>query len=143
MNENHEQIFLETPNYFRTNRFLKILRFLNLLEPDRNVLSLSKILVWLNIIFLIYVGIFQIQNILAVAGMSVSMLATLLNYAYRRYDQRIGGWGGGMHPGAWGGSQSAPQWQNSRQNPGTNPQIATDANGIPRRPLPGYPPPGA
>lgn len=75
----------EQPLYWKNNFFLKLLRFFNLLEPGRPVLSLSKLLVWVNIVIMIFVMIFQTEQIVAVIGASVAASASMLNYAYRRF----------------------------------------------------------
>lgn len=71
--------------YWKNNFVFKYMRFFNLLEPGRNVLSLSKILVWANIATLVYVMIQHPDQIVAVIGASASAAATMLNYAYRRH----------------------------------------------------------
>jgi hypothetical protein len=71
--------------YWKNNFVFKLLRFLNLLEPGRTVLSLSKLLVWINIVVVAYVMVYHPDQIVAVIGASVSAAATMLNYAWRRY----------------------------------------------------------
>lgn len=72
-------------NYYKTNGFLKFLRFLNLLEPDVNILSISKILMWLMIfitVFVLFAMPEQLEVVLVAVG---SLTASLLNYSYRRW----------------------------------------------------------
>lgn len=71
--------------YWKNNFFFKALRFLNLLEPGRNVISLSKILVWTCIMVLIGVTIFYPTQIVAVIGAVGAACGSMLNYAYRRH----------------------------------------------------------
>ena len=65
--------------------FFKLLRFLNLLEPGRTVLSLSKLMIWLMLAIMLTILIIDPSNIVAVIGAATGASATLLNYAYRRY----------------------------------------------------------
>lgn len=78
---------LNGDTYYKNNKFLKLLRFFNLLEPDRNVLSLSKIMVWLSLIMMIFVMMDLSQNTAAILGALSAMVVTMLNYGYRRYVQ--------------------------------------------------------
>lgn len=74
-------------NYYKTNGFLKFLRFLNLLEPDVNILSISKIFMWIMIfitVFVLFVAPEQLEVVLVAVG---SLMASLLNYSYRRWIQ--------------------------------------------------------
>jgi hypothetical protein len=72
-------------NYYKTNGLLKFLRFLNLLEPDVNILSISKILMWLMIfitVFVLFMAPEQLEVVLVAVG---SLMASLMNYSYRRW----------------------------------------------------------
>ncbi len=73
--------------YYKTNRLLRFLRFLNILEPDVNILSISKILMWLMIfitIFVLFTAPDQLEVVLVAVG---SLMASLMNYSYRRWVQ--------------------------------------------------------
>lgn len=72
-------------NYYKTNKFLKFLRFLNLLEPDVNILSISKILMWLMIFITAYVLFVTPEQLEAVLVAVGSLMVSLLNYSYRRW----------------------------------------------------------
>ena len=72
-------------NYYKTNWFLKFLRFLNLLEPDANILSISKILMWLMIFVTVFVLIYSPEQLEVVLMAIGSLMASLLNYSYRRW----------------------------------------------------------
>jgi hypothetical protein len=72
-------------NYYKTNKFLKFLRFLNILEPDVNILSISKILMWMMIGITIFVMVYipdQLETVLVAIG---TLVASLMNYSYRRW----------------------------------------------------------
>jgi len=71
--------------YWKNNILFKLLRFLNLLEPGRIVLSLSKLLVWINLVVVVAVLIWHPEQLVAVIGATVSAAATMMNYAWRRY----------------------------------------------------------
>lgn len=73
--------------YYKNNTLLKFLRFFNLLEPDKHVLSVSKILSWLMLIIVIYVLIMMPENLAAILSAVGGLMATLLNYSYRRWVQ--------------------------------------------------------
>lgn len=78
---------MDNNNYFKTNRFLKYLRFFNLLEPDRNILSISKIFMWVMLFIMIYVLAYHPENLEAVIGAVGTTLLTTLNYSFRRWVQ--------------------------------------------------------
>jgi hypothetical protein len=74
-------------NYFKTNYFLKLMRFFNLLEPDRNILSISKIFMWVMLgimMFVLVVSPDQLEIVIPAIG---AAMATMLNYSFRRYVQ--------------------------------------------------------
>ena len=73
--------------YFDDNLLFRILRFFNLLEPEYNILSIQKLLMWIMICLLVYTIFYMPQNlemVLTVVGVN---MATLLNYSYRRWIQ--------------------------------------------------------
>lgn len=74
-------------NYYKTNVVLRFLRFLNLLEPDRNVLSLSKIYMWVMLVILVAVFVMMPDQLDVIIGASAAMVASILNYSYRRWTQ--------------------------------------------------------
>lgn len=73
--------------YYRNNKFLKFLRFINVLEPDKHILSVSKILSWIMLFVVIYVLILMPENLPAIISAVGGLMATLLNYSYRRWVQ--------------------------------------------------------
>lgn len=69
------------------NLILRFLRFCNLLEPGKNIISISKTWMWSMVILTFMVIWNDPGNFAAiVAAVSAQMLA-VGNYAYRRYDQ--------------------------------------------------------
>lgn len=76
-------------DYFKSNIVIKFLRFLNLMEPDRNIISISKTFSWLMFAVVVVVLIYYPENIEAVLVATGGFLATLLNYSYRRYMQYL------------------------------------------------------
>lgn len=77
----------DNKNYFKTNIILKTMRFFNLLEPDRNILSISKIATWFMLAILVIVLYTMPDNLDVIFGAATGMVATLLNYSYRRWTQ--------------------------------------------------------
>lgn len=78
----------QSKKYFREGSFFfKTLRFFNLLEPEKPVLSLSKILVILMMWLFIHVAINNPENLAAVLGAGFGVTASLANYGYRRHMQ--------------------------------------------------------
>lgn len=74
-----------TGSYFKGGGFFeKLMRFFNILEPGRIVLSISKIAMWLTLIACVYIA-FTSPAYFAAAVMAFG--GSLLNYAYRRKKQ--------------------------------------------------------
>jgi len=80
--------------YFNDTNFLfKFLRTINLMEPGRAVISLSKLFFLLMMFIMVWVAIMSPDQITAlVAAISGTALA-LLNYAKRRTDNTSAGIG--------------------------------------------------
>jgi hypothetical protein len=74
-------------NYFKTNYFLKVLRFFNLLEPDRNIISISKTFMWVMLVLLGVVFMTMPDQLDVVLTGSAAMIATMMNYSFRRWVQ--------------------------------------------------------
>ena len=71
--------------YFDSSRwYFKVLRLFNLLEPDRTVISLSKILIWMTLLGFVYVMLTSPENMLAVLASLGSVIGSLGNYMHRR-----------------------------------------------------------
>ena len=77
----------DNKNYYKTNPLLKFMRFFNLLEPDRNILSISKLATWIMLGVLCIALITMPDNLDAIFGAASGLIATLLNYSYRRWSQ--------------------------------------------------------
>ncbi len=78
--------------YFNPTSFtFKFLRTLNLLEPGRPVLSLSKFLLVLMMFITVWTVVNNPENIVAVMGCLCANALTLLNYGYRRHVQNRNG----------------------------------------------------
>lgn len=72
--------------YFRSDtRFMRTLRFFNLLEPGRAVLSVSKLMMWAMFAVLVYTLGWHRENMIAVIGAVSGFTGTVGNYAWRRY----------------------------------------------------------
>lgn len=80
--------------YFKTNWFMKVLRFLNLLEPGRNVVSISKVYFIMNMIafftILGYLTVVDREQLVAVMVQGAHTTLALLNYMYRRHTLTVG-----------------------------------------------------
>lgn len=73
--------------YYKDNKFFRFLRFFNLLEPENNILSISKIFMWTMLGILFYV-IFMMPSHLDLILTSIGgVLAATMNYSYRRWIQ--------------------------------------------------------
>lgn len=72
-------------NYYKTNGFLRFLRFLNLLEPDRNIISISKIFMWISISLVFFAFMFVPDNLEVMVAAIGGLFATFSNYSYRRW----------------------------------------------------------
>lgn len=77
----------DNKNYFKTNLFLKILRFFNLLEPDRNILSISKIMMWSMMGVLFFVLMVMPDQFDAILTSGAAVIGSLMNYSFRRWMQ--------------------------------------------------------
>jgi hypothetical protein len=76
--------------YFDGSRyFFKFLRFLNFLEPDRVVLSMTKVMLWAATIQTILV-ISTSTDILTVAGALGLNVATMVKHETRRKNSGVG-----------------------------------------------------
>lgn len=79
----------------RGTRFERLMRLFNLLEPDRMVISISKVAVWatLAVSLVVFVVIaFKAPDQLISAGTAITALNGVVfgNYAYRRKQQGKG-----------------------------------------------------
>lgn len=74
-------------NYYKTNGFLKFLRFLNLLEPDVNVLSISKTFMWAMLILTVVVLVYMPANLEVIVSALAVTTGSMMNYSYRRWIQ--------------------------------------------------------
>lgn len=71
--------------YFNdTNFFFKVLRTLNLLEPGRAVVSLSKAFLIIMMFIMIWITVFNPEHIVALVTASGSTALALFNYMLRR-----------------------------------------------------------
>lgn len=74
--------------YFKdTNLIGRVLRFLNLLEPDHMVLSLSKLAIWITFGLLGYVLFYQSEHLPSLLTALGALTGATGNYMYRRYTQ--------------------------------------------------------
>lgn len=74
--------------YFKGNNFFtRLLRFINILEPGRTVISISKAFMWIMIGIMIYTLVYFPDNLTAVISASAGVVGTMLNYSWRRYVQ--------------------------------------------------------
>lgn len=80
--------------YLKTNRLIKLLRFFNLMEPGRNVMSISKVYfvlnMWIFFFILVYVTIVDRTVLVAVMAQGIHTTLALFNYMYRRHTQVTG-----------------------------------------------------
>lgn len=67
--------------------FFTVLRFLNVLEPRRHILSVSKLFMWVSLIATVYVLVETPDNLAAVMAAAGSNITATANYAYRRKMQ--------------------------------------------------------
>lgn len=67
------------------NIFIKTLKFLNLLEYDRNVISISNTYMWVMLILLICVLIWMPDNLTAVVGAVGGVATGIGNYAHKKW----------------------------------------------------------
>lgn len=73
--------------YYRDNALFRFMRFLNLLEPEANILSISKLFMWLMLFVVIYVLIFMPYDLGIVISAIGAAIGTMMNYSYRRWIQ--------------------------------------------------------
>jgi hypothetical protein len=79
----------QSPIYFSAEQtHFKFLRLLNLMEPDRNVISMSKLMVWTTLVIMIYTLLNHYDNLIAMLAAIGSFLPVILHYAYRRKMQK-------------------------------------------------------
>lgn len=71
--------------YFKDNKLIKILRFLNLLEPEYNVLSVTKLYMWVMLFVVIYVLLLIPTNLNAVMAATGGQMLAMANYSYRKW----------------------------------------------------------
>ena len=72
--------------YFNDDTFLgRLFRFFNLLEPDRAVLSISKVFMWLMIVAAVFVIWKRPDDMASVIPILSGNLISIGNYAYRRH----------------------------------------------------------
>lgn len=80
----------QSKKYFKEGSFFfKLLRFLNLLEPEYPILSLSKILVMMMMWLFIHVALYYPDNLPAIITAGFGITASLANYGYRRHIQTV------------------------------------------------------
>jgi hypothetical protein len=78
--------------YFNPTSFtFRFLRTLNLLEPGRPVISLSKFLLVLMMFITVWTVVNNPENVVAVMACLAANAITLLNYGYRRHVQNRNG----------------------------------------------------
>ena len=65
----------------------KLLRHLNLLEPGRRIVSISKAFMWATVFSLVWVTVAAPDQVAAIISASVASVAATANYAYRRHMQ--------------------------------------------------------
>lgn len=63
---------------------ISVLRFFNLLEPNRRIVSISKTFQWLTVWATVYVILYAPEYLIETLGV---LTASTANYAYRRHDQ--------------------------------------------------------
>jgi hypothetical protein len=73
--------------YYKDNALFRFLRFLNLLEPEQNILSISKIFMWMMLFVLVFVLIYMPSDLSMVLSSIGAVVATMMNYSYRRWIQ--------------------------------------------------------
>lgn len=74
--------------YFNdTNFFFKTLRLLNLMEPGRAVISLSKLFFLLMMFTMVWITVNSPEHIVALLGAIGTTGLALLNYMWRRQQQ--------------------------------------------------------
>lgn len=81
------------PEHYLDNTTLpmRLLRFLNLLEPGRAVVSVSKLMMWFMLAALVWVLVARPDQLAAMIGAVGGFFGAAGNYAYRRWMQNRGG----------------------------------------------------
>lgn len=81
--------------YLKTNRLIKVLRFLNLMEPGRNVMSISKVYfvmnMWVFFFILVWIALFDRTHLVPVMAQGAHTTLALFNYMYRRHTMNENG----------------------------------------------------
>jgi hypothetical protein len=67
--------------------FVDFMRFLNLLEPGKRIISISKVFMWVTVMALAYTVFERPDDIVAVMTAVSSTLISTGNYMYRRKVQ--------------------------------------------------------
>ena len=70
-----------------THNILGFLRFLNLLEPNKAIISISKVWMWLMICLTVWIVVHDPSDFVAVMSAITAQLVATGNYGYRRYIQ--------------------------------------------------------
>lgn len=71
-----------------TKTFWAVLRFFNLLEPRKPVLSISKVFMWVMLGCMVYVLAIDPSNATAVMTAAGGQFLAVANYAFRRSVQK-------------------------------------------------------
>lgn len=66
---------------------IKVFRFLNLLEPGKSIISISKAFLWSTIFSLMWTVVFNPENTTSVLTLMFANFVATSNYVYRRYVQ--------------------------------------------------------
>jgi hypothetical protein len=104
---------------FVKTKVMRFLRFLNLLEPGRNILSISKVYMWAMLGLILYVMVYYPDNLFAVLGTAGGQFVATANYMYRRY---VGESNVGNRP------SDQPLWDTGSD--GSGPGSGMDVHGI-------------
>ena len=72
-------------DYFKENFFIRLLRFLNLLEPEVTVLSVTKIYMWAMLFIVMFVLLYEPTNLNAVLAATGGQMMAMANYSYRKW----------------------------------------------------------
>jgi hypothetical protein len=83
----HKLIHKHNKYFTEGSFFFKLLRMLNLLEPDIPVISLSKVMVILVMFIMAYTTLRHPDQLAAIMGASFSLTIATANYGYRRHIQ--------------------------------------------------------
>lgn len=75
-------------HYFPSNNnFMRFLRFINVLEPGRASLSVSKLFLWVTVALFVITAIITPENAIAMIATVSAVMGSGANYAYRRKIQ--------------------------------------------------------